>query len=99
MNTFLIHLWKRRWCRFAAVGVLLCGLLISHPFMRQSAFGPTIDGVPWYACEDEFRRQVHGDQKALIPKILEAIGLLAPHRVDVGSNVSATVLLLHLADD
>ena len=50
---------RRRLLGFLAGLALIFGLLMLHPYPRQSLFGPTIRGKPWCEWEWEFRRLVH----------------------------------------
>ena len=69
---------SRRWL-LAVVGVaaLAFGLLMLHPYPRQSLFGPTIRGKPWCVWEDANRRQVVGgdNDKTLTAMLLRWIGV------------------------
>ena len=47
MKAALNYIWTHRWCRLVIGGSILCALPMLHPFVRQSIFGPTIDGIPW----------------------------------------------------
>ena len=94
-------LWQRRWCRFVGVGVILCAMSLLHPFVRQSIFGPTIEGIPWCVWEDQFRRQAHGNpKKAWIYQMLEKVGISTGDGVALNPHgQTATALHMHLADD
>ena len=48
----------RRWLLGSLVAAaLLFGVLMLHPYPRQSLFGPTIRGKPWCVWENTIRRQ------------------------------------------
>jgi hypothetical protein len=79
MKSLLAFLWKRHWCRFVGAGLILCALPLLHPFIRQSIFGPTIQGIPWCVWEDEVRMAVDPDRKeSWFQKKLQEIGVLQP---------------------
>ena len=55
MPNFRRFLNRRRLLGFFAAAALLFGLVMLHPYPRQSLFGPTIRGEPWCYWEDEVR--------------------------------------------
>jgi HEAT repeat protein len=83
------------------IGLILCALPLLHPFIRQSLVGPTIEGIPWCVWEDEFRRQVHGNQKkAWFYQALEKLGLGNSGGMPIDPFMSAAYPLhVSLADD
>lgn len=56
MPDFRRHLTRRRLLGFLAPAAVLFGLLMLHPYPRQSLFGPKIRGEPWCVWEAEVRR-------------------------------------------
>jgi hypothetical protein len=102
MKSLLVALWKRRWCRLLGIAGLAFALPMLHPFIRQSIFGPQIDGVPWCVWEEEVRLAAHPDQKrSWFFEKLEHFGLLRGRaRFGLGLNQASTLpVSLHLADD
>ena len=102
MKSILVALWKRRWCRLLGIAFIVCALPLLHPFIRQSIFGPQIDGVPWCVWEDEVRMAAHPDQKrSWLFEKLEKIGLIqGREHIGLGLNRASTLpISLHLADD
>jgi hypothetical protein len=54
---------KHRWRIVIYVGLIcLPALLLADPFMRQSLFGPKIDGVPIHAWRHDMRRTFSADR-------------------------------------
>jgi hypothetical protein len=106
MKTLLANLWNRRWCRLLLAVTTLCALTLLHPFVRQSIFGPMIDGIPWCVWEEEVRRDAHPELRGLprswFYRQMEAIGVLK-RQPDMGAgDLGGTVTLplyLHLVND
>ncbi len=102
MKSLLLAIWKRRWCRLLGIAGLTCALPMLHPFIRQSIFGPQIDGVPWCVWEDEVRLAAHpGQKRSWFFEKLEQFGLIpGRERFGLGLNQASTLpISLHLADD
>jgi HEAT repeat protein len=77
MKHFLAYIWKRRWCRLLLAGTVLCGLPLFHPLVRQSLFGPKIDGIPWCMWESEVRIEADPQrQENLFFKVMRKLGLV-----------------------
>ena len=53
---------RRRVLAILGVLTLLFGVAMSHPYLRQSLFGPKINGEPWCARK-KFRAYVHWNEK------------------------------------
>jgi HEAT repeat protein len=68
-------IFSRRWLfAFLGVAAVLFGLLMLHPYPRQSLFGPTIRGKPRCYWEAEVRR--FGDRpKTLTDTLLDWLGV------------------------
>jgi hypothetical protein len=69
---------SRRWLlAFVSVAALVFGLLMLHPYPRQSLFGPTIRGKPWCVWENAIRRPgAWGDNdKTLTATLFRWIGV------------------------
>jgi hypothetical protein len=101
MKTLLANIWKRRWCRLLLVVVILCALPLLHPFVRQSIFGPTIDGIPWCVWENEFRICADPQrQESWLYSMLRKFRLIQERRIGLPPHHAASLpLYLHLAKD
>ena len=102
MKSILAYIWNHRWCRSVLAVAILCGLVMLHPFARQSIFGPTIDGIPWCVWEAELRqsaKQSPGGRGGFVAWLAK-IGLVddEPLPLPLESSV-AMPLYLHLAED
>ena len=62
MKRLLASFWQRRWCRALLWAAIAFGLACLHPFVRQSIFGPTIEGIPWCVWESRVRERANIDQ-------------------------------------
>lgn len=99
MKAFLASLWQNRWRRLACVGVLVGALPLCHSFLRQSIFGPQIDGIPWCVWEDEVRREAHaGEPPSWLTKMMEKIGFGQQQPIHLNSQEVFPVHL-HLVED
>ena len=94
-------LWKRRSLRAFGVFAVACALPLLHPFIRQSIFGPTIDGIPWCVWEDDIRAGADPDQRkpSWLREALEKFGLIGQQHIGLDANVNALPVYMHLADD
>jgi hypothetical protein len=101
MKSFFAYVWQRRWCRSLLWIALIVGLACVHPFVRQTLFGPKIDGIPWCVWENQVRLMVHGEApKPWFYALLEKIGLIQQERGAIDLNSKAALpLYLHLAGD
>ena len=100
MKTLLTQFWQRRWCRSLLWVALIFGLACLHPFVRQSIFGPKIDGIPWCVWENQVRSSRDGQKKGWVYELLEKIGLIRRESGGVDlSREAAMPLFLQLADD
>ena len=67
---------SRRWLLgFLAAAALLFGLMILHPYPRQSLFGPTIRGEPWCVWEERVRRQFGAPPYPLFDRLQRWLGV------------------------
>jgi HEAT repeat protein len=100
MKDFLASLWQRRWLRAVGLVLIFVAILMLHPFLRQTVFGPTIDGIPWCVWEDEARRQVDRRERSWFAQILEKVGLSKEGGpgLDIAS-AAALPVHIHLAED
>jgi hypothetical protein len=102
MKPILAYVWQRRWCRLLVALTILCALPLLNSFVRQSIFGPTIDGIPWCEWEDYLRRSVHPDRSSpswferTLDKILPTKRMGGAVNLD---TLAALPLYLHLAED
>jgi hypothetical protein len=101
MKPILAYVWQRRWCRIGILVLAVCALAFSHPYLRQSVFGPAIDGIPWCVWENDFRiganPQSQGDW---LFRMMRKIGVV--NQRDLGlppCNAAGLPLYLHLAED
>jgi HEAT repeat protein len=62
MKAIFAYLWQHRWCKILLAGVVVCALLLSHPYIRQSIFGPTMNGTPWCVWEQTVRHAADRDE-------------------------------------
>lgn len=93
-----------RWLlAFLGGAVLLCGLAMLHPYLRQSLFGPTIRGKPWCVWEGEVRRNFKqaDHEQSFLAKTIRWLGVKhAEMEVnDLFNHAEMAPLLLHLAED
>lgn len=100
MKKFIASLWQRRWCRVLGVGAVFCLLPLVHPFIRQSIFGPTIDGVPWCVWEDEIRAAAEPQRgrRSWFGQLLADLGM-GRQRIGLDRNFEALPVYLHLTND
>jgi hypothetical protein len=94
----------RRWLlAFVGAAALFFGLLMLHPYPRQSLFGPTIRGKPWCVWEAEVRRHVHpaGRENMLLAKMMRWIGIKdeGMNDDDLFDHVEMLPLLLQMVSD
>src|SRR5687768_6678121 len=86
---------------FLGVAALLFGVVMLHPYPRQSLFGPKIRGKPWCVWEHSFRRHVHPEkhEQNLSGKLLRWFGVddVNPIRFDIFENTLDDPDLLPLA--
>jgi len=75
-------------------------LPLLHPFIRQSIFGPTIDGVPWCVWEDEIRAAAEPERgrRSWFGQLLADLGL-ERQRIGLDRNFEALPVYLHLTND
>ena len=81
--------------------VLLALLTLLDPFVRQSIFGPQIDGIPWCVWEQKNCALADGtNQRTWLTRMLESVGMR--RRRSAGLNLDARAVLpvyMQLADD
>ena len=102
MKAILASLWKRRWCRSLLWVALAFGIVCLHPFVRQTIFGPKIDGIPWFVWENQARASANRDtqKKAWLYEFLEKIGLIRHDGGGMDMHAEAAMPLhVQLADD
>jgi hypothetical protein len=67
---------SRRWLlACVSTAAIVFGLLMLHPYPRQSLFGPTIRGEPWCVWEAEVRRKYGGQPVSWFDKLLSKFGV------------------------
>ncbi len=101
MKPILAYVWQRCWCRLLIAVALLCALAVAHPFVRQSIFGPKIEGIPWCVWENAARRAANPARNppSWYFKTLEELHLVQP-QVDLTTHApSLWPIYLHLAED
>lgn len=101
MPNFRRYLTRRWLLACVSAPALGFGLLMLHPYPRQSLFGPTIDGVPWCVWEGEIRSAaLRSKPKSWFFILLEKVGLLKPsNRIGITEHPQLLPVYLHLADD
>jgi hypothetical protein len=101
MKTLLACIWNRRWCRLLLAGMVLCGLPLLHPLVRQSLFGPKIDGIPWCVWESEVRIAADPQrQENLYYEVMKKLGLVNERHVGLPPRTAESLpLYLQLAKD
>jgi hypothetical protein len=88
---------NRRWqLGLLAAAALMFGLVMLHPYPRQSLFGPMIRGKPWCVWEDQIRRAV-APRQSLFDAIAEIFGVLGD--AEISDDPALLPLYLHLAND
>jgi hypothetical protein len=98
---------RRRLLAFLGVAAFVFGLLMLHPYPRQSLFGPTIRGKPWCVWEAEVRYFVHkdddkdDDDDTLISKTMRWLSIKQKDmsEEEIFDHAKMLPLLLELADD
>ncbi len=66
---------SRRWLLGSlGAAALLFGVLMLHPYPRQSLFGPTIRGEPWCAWENTVRRQFGEHRESFLDPVRRWFG-------------------------
>lgn len=95
---------SRRWLlAFVSVAALVFGLVMLHPYPRQSLFGPTIRGKPWCVWEAEVRHFVHNEEyeKSLSARLMRWLGnnYKPMKHKELFDDVDMMPLALHLLDD
>lgn len=100
MRSFFANLWQRRGRRLLCIGLIVAALPLLHPFVRQSTFGPKIDGIPWCVWDAEVRREAHaGEPRSWFVQLMEKLGLRDQSlAIDLDSRKLVPVLL-HMAED
>jgi hypothetical protein len=101
MKTLVAAFWKHRWCRSLLWIALVFALACLHPFVRQSIFGPKIDGIPWCTWESRVRAGAHrGEPNPWLIQFLAKVGLLQGDGdgVFLGSD-AALPLYVQLVED
>jgi hypothetical protein len=101
MKALIAVVWQRRWCSFLAIVFALCTLPLLQPFVRQSIFGPTINGIPWCVWENEIRAASSGvTEPSWFQRMMEKVGLFKreAHVLNLDSNAAMPVFR-HLSDD
>ena len=90
---------RRRLLGFLAGLALVFGLLMLHPYPRQSLFGPRILGEPWCAWEDVVWRRVHREEyrQTFGFKARTWMGIEPDGRFERHIQIELTPLLVHLA--
>src|ERR1019366_8300808 len=100
MKTLLTQFWQRRWCRFFGAGVFVFGLLMLHPYPRQSLFGPTIRGRPWCVWDTGVRWKYVMRPKSWLDPVYDWIDT---HRTNVAhesfDDAEMVPLIVALLDD
>jgi hypothetical protein len=100
MKRLLMSFWQRGWCRALLWAAIAFGLACLHPFVRQSIFGPTIEGIPWCVWESRVRETANIDQpKSWLYQIREKIGLVQTDDTWNFDSEEALPLYLRLAED
>src|ERR1019366_7308351 len=66
---------KKRIARIVVYFGLTCltALVLSHPYIRQSLFGPKIKGEPLWAWQQEFRARSDSQPPTLVGKLLNIL--------------------------
>jgi HEAT repeat protein len=95
---------SRRWLlAFVSACALVFGLLMLHPYPRQSLFGPTIRGKPWCVWEAEVRRFVHKEEyeKSLSARLIRWMGGKgeALSHKELFDDMEMIPVALHFLDD
>jgi HEAT repeat protein len=99
MPNFRRFLLRRRLLACLGVAALGSGLLMLHPYPRQSLFGPTIRGKPWCVWEEDIRRQVGPDRAPWFYRMLAKFGLIKERDVNERWHSELLPVFLFLADD
>jgi len=92
---------RRRLLGVATISALLFGLAMLHPYPRQSLFGPTIEGTPWWVWENHARRRADSESRpGWIARVLKGCGIRLDEDagVDLDSRAALPVWI-HLAED
>ena len=101
---------KKRIARIVVYFGLTCltALVLSHPYIWQSLFGPKIDGVPFWAWQQETRNQFSAASRkpTTLQRAFATIGIGVHHQWIDGFNFAAhshnpemLPVLLSLVDD
>jgi hypothetical protein len=103
MPTIRHFLTRRRLLGSLGAAALLFGVLMLHPYPRQSLFGPTIRGEPWCVWEDAVRRYVNRERADLTwtARCLRWLGVKNQElpREQIFDDANMLPLLIQLADD
>jgi HEAT repeat protein len=103
MNARYRFMSRRRLFAVSGVFALCSGLLMLHPYPRQSLFGPKIRGEPWCVWEDRVRRHVYHEeyQTSVTARLKRWIGVehVNIDRDNLFNNAEMLPLLLTLAED